>query len=261
MVLVGGLHTRLDAFASSWLLREGAASWPRCRGKAPSARCMLHVAARLMTCVPALPGCTASPSAQRSQHSFLCGRPVCRGRGSRSTRSSLHFTARSSSTCCETRRPRSRCALAPHGFVLTSCSAALLVGVARRWDEAWGCLLCDFWMGSEAAAVHAQHVRDIAATFQTHNAFDTFSPPNLQKAKWDSYLRLLQPILNTPDAWPPPNLHFIAQKAKWDSYLKWGIEYDCPIFHGLFKFCRQYAAASIGACASIRAGLPCSGCG
>ena len=38
-----------------------------------------------------------------------------------------------------------------------------------------------------------------------------------------------------------------TQKAKWDSYLKWGIEYDCPIFYGLFKFCRQYAAASIGA--------------
>ncbi|KAL4451553.1 hypothetical protein ABPG75_007215 [Micractinium tetrahymenae] len=35
------------------------------------------------------------------------------------------------------------------------------------------------------------------------------------------------------------------QKAKWDNYLKWGIEYDCPIFHGLFRFCRQYAAASI----------------
>ena len=38
------------------------------------------------------------------------------------------------------------------------------------------------------------------------------------------------------------------QKAKWDSYLRWGIEYDCPIFPGLFNFCRQYAAASIGAC-------------
>ena len=49
------------------------------------------------------------------------------------------------------------------------------------------------------------------------------------------------------------------QKAKWDSYLKWGIEYDCPIFHGLFKFCRQYAAASIGAWANGGAGLPCSG--
>lgn len=38
----------------------------------------------------------------------------------------------------------------------------------------------------------------------------------------------------------------LLQKAHWDSYLKWGIEYDCPIFHGLFRFCRQYAAASIG---------------
>lgn len=44
-----------------------------------------------------------------------------------------------------------------------------------------------------------------------------------------------------------PPMHPPAQKAKWDGYLKWGIEYDCPIFPGLFKFCRQYAAASIGA--------------
>ena len=55
----------------------------------------------------------------------------------------------------------------------------------------------------------------------------------------------------------PPTLGCAPQKARWDSYLRWGIEYDCPIFHGLFKFCRQYSAASIGeAAAAVAAVMP-----
>lgn len=137
-MLVGGLHTRLDAFASSWLLREGAASWPRCRGKAPSARCMLHVAARLMTCVPALPGCTASPSAQRSQHSFAAPPRLQRPRLAQYE----ELTAFHSEEFIDMLRDatpekqvRTGSSLVPQGFVLR-VAVRLLVGVARRWDGA-----------------------------------------------------------------------------------------------------------------------------
>lgn len=37
-----------------------------------------------------------------------------------------------------------------------------------------------------------------------------------------------------------------AAHANPHAYLKYGIELDCPIFHGLFDFCRLYAGASLG---------------
>mgnify|MGYP006983455845 CR=1 FL=1 len=42
---------------------------------------------------------------------------------------------------------------------------------------------------------------------------------------------------------PPPVALFMQD---WNSYLKYGLEYDCPIWHGLFDFCRLYAGASLG---------------
>lgn len=36
-------------------------------------------------------------------------------------------------------------------------------------------------------------------------------------------------------------------RANPHAYLRYGIEMDCPIFYGLFDFCRLYAGASIGA--------------
>lgn len=62
------------------------------------------------------------------------------------------------------------------------------------------------------------------------------------------------PSLPCLPSWPGCTPTAALQKAKWDHYLKWGIEYDCPIFHGLFRFCRQYAAASIGGRAQGQAG-------
>jgi hypothetical protein len=35
-------------------------------------------------------------------------------------------------------------------------------------------------------------------------------------------------------------------KQQTDAYLKYGIEYDCPIFPGLYNFCSLYTGASIG---------------
>ena len=37
------------------------------------------------------------------------------------------------------------------------------------------------------------------------------------------------------------------QRAAPDRLLRFGVEHDCPVFHGLFDFCRLYAGASIGA--------------
>ena len=41
--------------------------------------------------------------------------------------------------------------------------------------------------------------------------------------------------------------HTTPEEAKQNprAYLKYGIELDCPIFHGLFDFCRLYGGASI----------------
>lgn len=50
-----------------------------------------------------------------------------------------------------------------------------------------------------------------------------------------------------PAQGPPPHQPSLWQASDWNSYLKYGLEYDCPIFHGLFDFCRLYAGASIGA--------------
>lgn len=44
------------------------------------------------------------------------------------------------------------------------------------------------------------------------------------------------------------------QTKDWNSYLKYGLEYDCPIFHGLFDFCRLYAGASIEGASQLNHG-------
>jgi hypothetical protein len=74
---------------------------------------------------------------------------------------------------------------------------------------------------------------------------------NLEQPGTDALVWLTAALPVPPAALPaaPPCHSHLAQKARWDHYLRWGVEYDCPIFHGLFKFCRQYAAASIGGCA------------
>eukprot|EP00887_Chlorella_sp_A99_P001785 scaffold19.g1785.t1 len=62
-----------------------------------------------------------------------------------------------------------------------------------------------------------------------------------RRAQWDElasyhseeYLSLLRD--GTPE----------KQQQHWDRYLTYGLEHDCPVFPGIFDFCRLYAGASI----------------